>query len=77
MSIEHTATNERAAFSIDEFCEAHRISRNTLYRQLAAGTGPRLMCVGARKLISVEAAADWRAAQEVPKRIDAEREEAA
>lgn len=48
------------AFSVDEFCAAHRISRATFYNLLKAGRGPRLMAADGRKRISVEAAAEWR-----------------
>jgi hypothetical protein len=48
------------AFSITEFCALHRISRAHFYNLVKAGLGPRVMDVGGRKLISQEAAADWR-----------------
>lgn len=53
------------AYSIPEFCTAHRISRATFYNLVNAGQGPRLMKVGTRTLISKEAAADWRREREV------------
>ena len=52
------------AFSIDEFCEAHRISRSTFYKLRQVGKGPRTMTVLSRTLISAEAAAEWRAKME-------------
>jgi len=57
-------TVERAAYSIAEFCQAHRISRSKFYQLRADGTGPRLMLVDTRVLITVEAAADWRRERE-------------
>jgi hypothetical protein len=54
----------RQAFTIREFCEAHRISRTALYKHWEAGTGPRRMHNGTKNLISVEAAADWRRERE-------------
>lgn len=54
----------RAAYSVDEFCEAHRITKVFFYQQIKAGTGPRIMKVGRRTLISVEAAGDWRRERE-------------
>ena len=48
------------AYTIDEFCQAHRICRAHFYNLLKAGHGPRIMKVGSRTLISVEAATDWR-----------------
>ena len=56
---------DRAAYTIDEFCVAHRISRRKFYELEEEGIGPRLMRVGSRVLISVEAAAAWRAEREV------------
>ena len=50
----------KLAYSIDDFCEAHGICRATLYNLWKAGDGPRFMHVGRRRLITVEAAADWR-----------------
>lgn len=54
----------RKAYSILEFCEAHGISRAQFYVLLKAGQGPRVMRVGGRRLISEEAAADWRKERE-------------
>jgi hypothetical protein len=52
--------DEKDAYSIDEFCARHGISRAGFYNTLKAGTGPRVMKVGNRTLISKEAAAEWR-----------------
>ena len=54
-----------AAYTMEEFCKAHRLSRSKLYQLWDAGTGPRKMRIGSKVLISVEAAADWRRACEV------------
>jgi hypothetical protein len=51
---------EVSAATVDEFCHAHRISRGTFYNLLKTGCGPSIMKVGARTLISGEAAAAWR-----------------
>jgi hypothetical protein len=53
-----------AAFSIREFCAAHRISQSMYYKLRNMGLGPREMQVGARRLISQESAAEWRRARE-------------
>jgi hypothetical protein len=53
------------AFSVPEFCEAHRISRGLLYLMFRDGRGPRVMKAGRRTLITAEAAADWRRRMEV------------
>lgn len=48
------------ALSVVEFCERHRITKPTFYELVKRGTAPRIMKVGRRTLISIEAAADWR-----------------
>jgi hypothetical protein len=53
-----------AAYSIDEFCRAHRISTSMFFKLKSQGLGPAEMAVGTRRLISVEAAAAWRRARE-------------
>jgi hypothetical protein len=50
----------RQAYSIQEFCDAHSISRATYYNLRKAGKGPIEMEVNARKLISIESASAWR-----------------
>lgn len=55
-----TSTSDPLAYSVPEFCQQHRISRAMFYVLVRDGRGPRLMKVGKRTLISVEAAADWR-----------------
>ncbi len=52
------------AFSINEFCERHRISRQLFYRLKAMGLMPVTFKLGTRVLISREAAAAWRRARE-------------
>jgi hypothetical protein len=54
----------RAAYTVNEFCDAHRISRSKLYELWSAGIGPRFIQVGTKKIITNEAAADWRRAGE-------------
>jgi hypothetical protein len=54
----------RAAYTVNEFCDAHRISRSKLYELWSAGVGPRFIQVGTKKIITNEAAADWRRAGE-------------
>jgi predicted DNA-binding transcriptional regulator AlpA len=56
----------RQAYSVDEFCEAHRISRATFYNLRSQKMGPRIMKVGRRTLISEEAARKWRNEMENP-----------
>jgi|SRR6516162_6901896 hypothetical protein len=55
---------DRRAYTIKEFCEAHRISRSALYALWREGIGPRFISIGIKKLITVEAAAAWRRERE-------------
>jgi hypothetical protein len=55
----------RAAFTVPEFCEAHRISQAKYYEMKKEGWGPVEMEVGRRRLISYEAASVWRREREV------------
>jgi hypothetical protein len=59
MSLEH-ALQRQLAFTIAEFCRAHRVSRSWLYAEWRAGRGPRFKRIGRKKIITDEAAADWR-----------------
>jgi hypothetical protein len=52
------------AFSIQEFCDAHRISRSRYFELKKLGLTPVEMKVGHRCLISFESAARWRAERE-------------
>ncbi len=53
-------------YTVAQFCKAHHISRSMFYKLLQQGLGPRLMAVGRRRMISFEAAADWRQQMERP-----------
>lgn len=48
------------AYSIEQFCKRHGLSRATFYNLAKVGRAPRTMKVGSRTLVSVEAAAEWR-----------------
>lgn len=61
----HPHPPARSAYTVAQFCDEHCISRTHLYQLNKAGKGPRLMKLGRRILISVEAAADWRRQVEV------------
>jgi hypothetical protein len=54
----------RMAFTINEFCAAHRISPAMYFKLRAAGLGPREMRALRKVTVSVEAAAEWRRARE-------------
>ena len=51
--------HETDAMSVTEFCNRHGISRTGFYR-LPDHLRPRIMKVQGRRLISKEAAAEWR-----------------
>jgi hypothetical protein len=55
----------RVAFTVPEFCEAHRISQAKYYEMKKEGWGPVEMEVGRRRLISYEAASVWRREREL------------
>lgn len=48
------------AYTVDEFCRAHRISRSKLYDLWRSGLGPRRMMIGTTVRISREASKDFR-----------------
>ena len=52
------------AMSISQFCAAHNILEAFYYKLKKAGQGPREMHLGSRTLITMEAAAIWRAERE-------------
>jgi hypothetical protein len=49
----------RLAFNIPELCEAARISEGFYFKLKREGRGPREMKMGARTLVSVDAAKRW------------------
>ncbi len=53
-------------YTVNQFCKSHNISRSMFYKQMKLGQGPRVMQVGRRRMISNEAAADWRQQMERP-----------
>jgi len=53
-----------AAYSIREFCEAHRVSESMYFKLRNQGLGPAEMSVGSRRIISFEAAERWRRERE-------------
>jgi hypothetical protein len=55
---------EGDCFTIEEFCLRHRISPQLYYKMKQKGLTPREFRVGARVLISKEAAAEWRKERE-------------
>jgi len=59
----HAVPPELDAFSIPEFCVAHRISTSFYFKLKQQGLTPAEMKLGSRILISRESAAAWRAAR--------------
>jgi excisionase family DNA binding protein len=53
------------AYTVEEFCARHRITKRRFYELISEGRGPRLMRLGRRPLISREAAAEFRRALEI------------
>lgn len=49
------------AFSIKQFCDLHDLSVSQYYVLRKQGLAPREMALGARRVISIEEAARWRA----------------
>jgi len=56
--------DRKDAYGVDEFCARNGISRAFLYLLWKRGEGPRYMQIGARRLISHEAGAEWRRSTE-------------
>jgi hypothetical protein len=52
------------AYTIKEFCAAHRLSEQMFYKLQKLGLGPDVMELGARRTISIEAAERWRKERE-------------
>jgi hypothetical protein len=52
------------AFTIQEFCDTHRISRAHYYNMRKLGLGPDEARVGDRVIITLESAARWRRQRE-------------
>jgi len=54
------ATVEKRALSVAEFCRSYGVSKSTFYKMVRDGVGPKLMKLGDRTLISIEAVDEWR-----------------
>jgi hypothetical protein len=58
-------SSDVAAYSIFQFCRIHGNMSEALFHKLKKlGLGPKVMDVGGRTLISIEAAAEWRRQRE-------------
>ena len=51
---------EKRALSVAEFCRSYGVSKSTFYKIVRDGVGPKLMKLGERTLISIEAVDEWR-----------------
>ena len=64
---------ERDAYSIQEFCERHCLSRASFYNLAKIGKAPRVLRVGQKVLVSREAAEQWRRDREAESSAKTER----
>jgi len=48
------------AFTIPEFCKAHRLSVAFFYVLKAKGQAPRVTAIGSRRIVTIEDAQAWR-----------------
>lgn len=62
-AIEGLGPVDPPVYNVNEFCEAHRISRTMFYELAKEGRGPAVTKLGNRTLILGEAARDWRRAE--------------
>lgn len=62
-SIEGLGPVDPPAYNVNEFCEAHRISRTMFYGLVKEGRAPAVTKIGNRTLILGEAAREWRRAR--------------
>lgn len=59
------------AYSIPQFCDAVGISEGLFYKLKKEGCGPRIMKIGVRTLITIEAAAEWCRKREAENKVEA------
>jgi excisionase family DNA binding protein len=52
------------SFTIDEFCEAEKISRSFFYKLDSQGKAPKTYPIGRTRRISLDAYKAWRTARE-------------
>ena len=57
-------TGEADAYSLQEFCDRHRISLQLFYKLMQQGLAPQTFNVGTRVSVSKEAATRWRKERE-------------
>ena len=54
----------RKTYTVKQFTQTYNLSRSTIYRLWRDGRGPRVLRVGRKVLITVEAAQEWARAME-------------
>jgi hypothetical protein len=52
------------SLTVNQFCDAEKVSRAKLYQEWRAGRGPKYFLVGTHRRISAEARAEWRRQRE-------------
>jgi predicted DNA-binding transcriptional regulator AlpA len=57
-------TTNTQAQSVNAFCEEHGFSTAMFYKLLRQGKGPKTIKVGRRRLVTSEAADEWRKAMQ-------------
>ncbi|MBP7712028.1 MAG: hypothetical protein KA217_06120 [Gammaproteobacteria bacterium] len=62
-NIEGLGPVDPPAYTVNEFCEAHRIGRSLFYELAKEGRGPAVTKLGNRAVILGEAAREWRRAR--------------
>ena len=79
MSSEHPPARPGTSFSppdasltIDEFCQAEKISRSMLYRAWSEGWGPKFYRVGVTRRITSSARLEWQREREAADHARAE-----
>lgn len=55
MTLQNSNASSRRAFRVNEFCDAYRVSRATVYKMMKEGK-LRTALIGGRRVIPVEAA---------------------
>ena len=73
MSLEHSPARQQAgvwvntldaSLTINEFCQAEKISRSMLYRAWSEGWGPKFYRVGVTRRITYRARLEWQRERE-------------
>ena len=58
--LDTSATNFYDLMTVEIFCKRHCMGKSKFYALLKNGDGPRTLRVGGQRLISAEAAREWR-----------------